>query len=347
MVHQNALQCIGNTPIVKLNRVGGDCLANLYGKLEFLNPGGSVKDRIGYYLIEDAEKRGLLKPGGTIVEATSGNTGIGLGMAAAIKGYKCVFVLPDKMSAEKINFLRSFGAEVVVTPSGVEPEDPKSHYSVARKIAQDTPNSFLTNQYDNLANREAHYTVTGPEIWKQMPEIDALVGGMGTGGTLCGTGKFLKEKKPSVQLVCVDPIGSIIFDVWKHGKIVNHPKPYMIEGIGEDFIPKNFDLSIIDDVVPTEDKESFLMARDLLHKEGLFAGISSGAAVAGAIKWAKSLGQKAKGLNILIIIPDSGDRYMSKIWSDRFLKNANIIDDKNSGLKPVRVIEGAKSPEIY
>ena len=347
MVYQNALQCIGNTPIVRLNRVGGDCVANLYAKLEFMNPGGSVKDRIGYYLIEDAEKRGLLKPGGTVVEATSGNTGVGLGMAAAIKGYQCVFVLPDKMSTEKINFLRSFGAEVVVTPAGVEPEDPRSHYSVARKIAKDTPNSFLTNQYDNLANREAHYTKTGPEIWEQFPEIDVMVAGMGTGGTLCGTGKFLKEKNPAVKLVCVDPIGSIIFDVWKHGKPLHAPAPYRIEGIGEDFIPKNFDLSIIDDVVPIEDKESFLMARDLLHKEGLFAGISAGGAVYGAIKWAKQQGEKARNKNILIVLPDSGDRYMSKIWSDRYLSDAQFIDQKNKGLKPLRIIEGAKSPEIF
>lgn len=209
-IHENALSCIGNTPIVRLNRVAKGVPGNFFGKLEFMNPGGSVKDRIGAYLIEDAEKRGELKPGGTVVEATSGNTGVGLGMAAAIKGYQCVFVLPDKMAAEKIQFLRAFGAEVVITPTGVEPQDPRSHYSVARRIAKETPNAFLANQYDNLANRRAHYERTGPEILRQMPEIDALVAGMGTGGTITGTGMYLKEKKPGVKLVCAELIGGFL-----------------------------------------------------------------------------------------------------------------------------------------
>src|SRR6185437_13904136 len=196
MIYENAIQMIGNTPIVKLNRVTQGISANFFGKIEFMNPGGSIKDRIGWAMIEDAEKKGLLKPGGTIVECTSGNTGVGLAIAAAIKGYKCIFVLPDKMSDEKIRNLRAFGAKVVVTPTAVEPDDPRSYYQVSRRLARETPNSIYINQYDNLSNREAHYKMTGPEILEQMPEIDVFVAGIGTGGTVCGVGKYLKEKKP-------------------------------------------------------------------------------------------------------------------------------------------------------
>ncbi len=343
-VHKNALSCIGNTPIVRLNRVIKDSPANFYGKLEFMNPGGSVKDRIGFYLIEDAEKRGDLKPGGTVVEATSGNTGIGLAMAAAIKGYKTIFVLPEKMSAEKINFLRAFGAEVVITPIGVEPEDPRSHYSVARRLAKETPNSFLANQYDNLANRRAHYEKTGPEILEQMPEIDAFVAGMGTGGTITGTGQYLKEKKPSVKLICADPIGSIILDVFQNGKQTKPSSPYKVEGIGEDFIPKNFDIPLLDAVVQVNDTDSLSMARALLHEEGLFAGTSAGTAVAAAVQWANSQPNRGKGLNILIIIPDSGDRYMSKLWNDEWMQDNGVLAPGARKMPKVTLIEGAKLP---
>ena len=344
MPFNNALQCIGNTPIVRLSKFEKLCSAELYGKLEFMNPGGSVKDRIGYYLIEDAEKRGVLKPGGTIVEATSGNTGIGLGMAAAIKGYKAVFVLPDKMSAEKINFLRAFGAEVVITPSGVEPTDPRSHYSVARKIASETANSFLVNQYDNLANREAHYEKTGPEIWAQFPELDAVVAGMGTGGTLCGTGRFLKEKKKTIQLVCADPVGSIIYDVFKHGKALSPAGPYKIEGIGEDFIPKNFDLDLLDEVVQVQDVASMNCARSLLLEEGLFVGTSSGACLAAAIQWANTLPNQGKGLKILIFLPDSGDRYMSKLWNDEWMSENGLMTPESKPMPKVSLWKDAKAP---
>jgi cystathionine beta-synthase len=348
-IHANALSCIGKTPIVRLNRTvkewnGKPTKANFFAKLEFMNPGGSVKDRIGAYLIEDAEKRGALKPGGTVVEATSGNTGVGLGMAAAIKGYKATFVLPDKMSAEKINFLRAFGAEVVLTPSGVEPTDPRSHYSVAEKIAKETPNSFLVGQYDNLANRRAHYENTGPEILEQMPEIDALVAGMGTGGTITGTGQYLKEKKASVKLVCADPIGSIIHEVYTTGKQTKPAAPYRVEGIGEDFIPKNFELPLLDAVMPISDQDSLLMARRLLTEEGLFVGTSAGTAVSAALAWADSLGEKAKGLNILIIIPDSGDRYMSKLWNDAWMEENGILSATSKRMPKVTLIEGAKAP---
>lgn len=348
-IHENALSAIGNTPIVRLGRTvrewnGKPTVANFFAKLEFMNPGGSVKDRIGAYLIEDAEKRGELRPGGTVVEATSGNTGIGLGMAAAIKGYKTVFVLPDKMAAEKINFLRAFGAEIYLTPTSAEPEDPRSHYSVARRIAKETPNAFLVNQYDNLANRRAHYERTGPEILGQMPEIDAFVAGMGTGGTITGTGQYLKEKKPSVKLVCADPVGSIIHEVYTTGKQTKPAQPYKVEGIGEDFIPKNFDLPLLDAVVQVNDIESLTMARRLLTEEGLFVGTSAGTALVAALKWADAAGADAKGKNVLVLLPDSGDRYMSKLWNDAWMEENGILDAKSKRMPKVTLIEGAKTP---
>jgi cystathionine beta-synthase len=348
-LHPNALAAIGNTPIVRLHRIvkewnGKPVAANFFAKLEFMNPGGSVKDRIGGYLIEDAEKRGELKPGGTVVEATSGNTGIGLAMAAAIKGYKTVFVLPDKMAAEKISFLRAFGAEVVLTPTAVEPDDPRSHYSVARRIAKDTPNAFLVNQYDNLANRRAHYERTGPEVFRQMPEIDAFVAGMGTGGTITGTGQYLKEKKPSVKLVCADPIGSIIHEVFTTGKQTKPSSPYKVEGIGEDFIPKNFELPMLDAVIQVSDQDSLTMARRLLNEEGLFVGTSAGTALAAGLKWAESQPAGAAGKNILILLPDSGDRYMSKLWNDAWMEENGFLGKTARRMPRVTLIEGAVTP---
>jgi cystathionine beta-synthase len=299
-----------------------------------MNPGGSIKDRIGWWLIEDAEKKGLLKPGGTIVEGTSGNTGVGLAIAAAIKGYQCVFVLPDKMSNEKIQNLRAFGAKVVVTPTAVEPDDPRSYYQVSRRLARETPNSIYMNQYDNLANRESHYAITGPEILRQMPDIDVFVAGIGTGGTICGVGKYLKEKKPSVKVLAVDPIGSIVYDYFKTGKMQTLPKTYKIEGIGEDFIPKNYDFSVIDDIIQVGDKESFLATRDLLTKEGLYCGISSGSALMGTLHWLKlmaSQGQDFKGKKVLVILPDSGNRYMSKVFNEDWMREAGFLEKTSLG----------------
>jgi cystathionine beta-synthase len=330
-VFENVLQAIGNTPICRLNRVTQGLSATIYAKLEFMNPGGSIKDRIGWYMIEDAEQKGLLQPGGMLVEGTSGNTGVGLAMAAAIKGYKCTFVLPDKMSAEKIRNLRAFGARVVVTPTAVEPDDPRSYYQVSRRLARETENAIYLNQYDNLSNREAHYKMTGPEILKQMPDIDVLIAGIGTGGTICGIGKYLKEKRPSVQIVAVDPVGSIVYDYFKSGKIQTLPKTYKIEGIGEDFIPKNYDLSVIDDMVQVEDRESFLMTRDLLTKEGLYCGISSGSAVCGVIHWVKAQGEKLKGKKVLVILPDSGNRYTSKVFDDDWMREAGFLERNSMG----------------
>lgn len=333
-VKTNILETIGNTPIVRLNHVTQGLQPTFWAKLEYFNPGGSVKDRIGGALIEDFEKRGLLKPGGTIVEGTSGNTGVGLAIAAAIKGYKCIFVLPDKMSEEKIRTLRAFGARVVVTPTAVEPEDPRSYYQVSRRLAQETPNAVYINQYDNLANREAHFQATGPEILKQMPEVDAFVAGMGTGGTLCGTGRYLKEHKASCQVIGVDPIGSIVYETFKTGKATHPAQGYKLEGIGEDFIPQNYDFSVIDDIVQVGDKESFLMTRELLTKEGIYCGVSAGAAVVAATKWAReqqAQGKDLRGKNVLIILPDSGNRYLSKVFNDDWMREAGFIEPKALG----------------
>jgi cystathionine beta-synthase len=330
MIYSNILGAIGNTPIVRLNRVTSGLDAEIYVKLEFMNPGGSIKDRIGYWLIEDAEKRGVLKPGGTIIEGTSGNTGVGLAIAAAIKGYQCIFVLPDKMSDEKIKSLRAFGAKVVVTPTAVEPDDPKSYYSVSRRLAQDTPNSFYIDQYNNLANRDCHFNNTGPEILSQMPDIDVFIAGIGTGGTICGNGRYFKENKPSVEVVAIDPIGSIVYDKFKTGNDVP-AHTYKIEGIGEDFIPKNYDFDVIDDMVQVEDKESFLMTRELLVKEGIYSGVSSGSAVVGAIRWIKEQGTRLSGKKILIMLPDSGNRYLTKVYDDAWMREAGFIEEPSMG----------------
>lgn len=331
MICDSILEAIGNTPIVRLHRVAAGVSADLVAKLEFLNPGGSIKDRIGYWLVEDAERRGTLKPGGTIVEGTSGNTGFGLAIAAAIKGYQCVFVLPDKMSEEKIRNLRAFGARVVVTPTAVEPEDPRSYYSVARRLARETPNAVYIDQYNNLANRECHYRMTGPEILEQLPDIDVLIAGIGTGGTVCGVGRYLKEHRAGVRVVAVDPVGSIVYEVFKTGKAVTRPKTYKIEGIGEDFIPGNYDFDVLDEVVQVNDKESFLMTRSLLTREGIFAGISSGAAVVGAIKYLRQNERELRGKKALVILPDGGNRYLSKVFSDDWMREAGFLDAAGLG----------------
>ncbi len=328
MIYNSVLDAIGNTPIVRLNRVAVNSAANFYAKLEFINPGGSIKDRIGFWMIEDAERNGRLKPGGTIIEGTSGNTGVGLAMAAAIKGYQCVFILPDKMSQEKIKNLRSFGARVVVTPTAVEPDDPRSYYSVSRRLAQEIPNSLYIDQYNNLSNREYHYQHTAPEILEQMPEIDVLVAGIGTGGTITGCGKYLKEKKSGVEIVAVDPIGSIVYEVFKTGENKTPAEGYLIEGIGEDFIPDNYDFAQIDDMVQVGDKESFLMTRELLTSEGIYSGVSSGGAVVGALKWVKQQGKRLHGKNVLVIFPDSGNRYSSKVYDDDWMREVGFLESK-------------------
>ena len=332
MIYNSVIEAIGNTPIVRLNRVAENVGAHVYAKLEFTNPGGSIKDRIGFWMIEDAEKRGALKPGGTIIEGTSGNTGVGLAMAAAIKGYKCVFILPDKMSREKIKNLRSFGARVVVTPTAVEPDDPRSYYSVSRRMAQEIPNSLYIDQYNNLSNREYHYQRTGPEILEQMPEIDVFVAGIGTGGTITGVGKCLKENKPGAEIIAVDPIGSIVYEVFKTGENKTPAEGYLIEGIGEDFIPGNYDFDQIDDIVQVGDKESFLMTRELLTGEGIYSGVSSGSAVVGALKWIRQQGGRLDNKNVLVIFPDSGNRYSSKVYDDDWMREAGFLESKTGNV---------------
>ncbi len=326
------LDAVGKTPIVKLQRVASDVAADVYVKCEYLNPAGSMKDRMTLHLIDRAEARGELQPGGTIIEATSGNTGAALAMIAAVRGYKCIFVMPDKMSLEKIASLRAYGARVVVCPTAVEPEDPRSYYSVAERLARETPGAFYTRQYENLDNPGGHYASTGPELWEQTGgEIDVLVAGLGTGGTITGTGRYLKEHKPEVQLVGVDPVGSLYYDFVKSGRVTK-PFIYKVEGIGEDFFPKTIDLRILDEIVRVDDKECFLMARALLRDEGLYVGGSAGAAVAGAIKYARQTGKRQ---NIVVILPDSAAKYLSKIFNDEWMRENGFLDDE-PGLGTIR-----------
>jgi cystathionine beta-synthase len=336
--YANILDAVGRTPIVKLNRVTEGLAADIYVKCEYMNPAGSMKDRIAINIVNAAEREGRLKPGGTIVEATSGNTGAGLAMVAAVRGYKTIFVMPDKMSQEKIAALRAWGAKVVVCPTAVEPEDPRSYYSVSRRLAEETPNAILANQYHNPANPEGHYLSTGPELWAQTGgEIDVFVAGMGTGGTLSGTGKYLKEHKPEVQIVGVDPVGSLYYDYVKTGQVTK-AFTYKVEGIGEDFFPSTMNLKILDDVVRVDDRECFLMTRDLVRLEGLYVGGSAGAAVAGAIKYARA---RQKKENIVVLLPDGAGKYLSKIFNDDWMRENGFLD-KEPSLGTVRELMNAR-----
>jgi len=325
-VFDSILGAIGKTPLVKLGRIGRDLPVPLYAKLEFMNPGGSVKDRVGVFIIEQAEKRGELKPRGTIVEATSGNTGVGLAIVAALKGYKTIFVMPDKMSNEKILLLRAYGAKVVITPTAVEPDDPSSYYEVAKKFARETPNAILANQYHNPDNPLTHELTTGPELWEQTDgRVTDVIMGMGTGGTISGVGRYLKSKNPDIKIVGVDIEGSILTEIWQNkGKIPKgaYPKTYKVERIGEDFLPSATDLSVVDWIERANDKESFLWARQLVKQEGIFAGGSSGSAIAGAIKYSRRLeGDRLP----VVILPDSGSRYLSKFYDDKWMRESGFL----------------------
>ena len=317
------LSFIGSTPLIRLRRVADAQGAHLWVKPEFLNPAGSIKDRMALYIIEKAEREGKLKPGGTIVENTSGNTGMGVAMVAAVKGYKAIFTIPDKMSSEKIDTLKAFGAKVVVTPTNVPADSPQSYYETAKRIHSEIPGSFYLNQYHNPDNIEAHYNTTGPEIWQQTEgKIDYFVAGIGTGGTLSGAGRYLKEQKPDICVVAVDPRGSVFYDYWKTGKIPT-PEVYKVEGIGEDMLVDALDWDVVDEMYQVDDGQCFRMARRLTTEEGLFAGGSSGGAAHVAVEVARKAGP---GKNVVCVLPDSGTRYLSKIFSDEWMRDNGFLE---------------------
>lgn len=327
MSYNNLLETIGNTPLVKLNAIAAQVKPQVYVKLEYFNPGNSVKDRIALKMIEDAERDGQLKPGGTIIEGTSGNTGMGLAIVAAIKGYHCIFTMSDKQSQEKIDVLRSLGAEVIVCPTNVEPSDPRSYYSVAKKLNREIPNSFYPNQYDNLSNTQAHYETTGPEIWEQSEgKITHFICGLGTCGTMTGVAKYLKEKNPKIQCIGIDTYGSVFKKYKENGTFdENEIYPYLTEGIGEDILPKNADFSLVDRVEKITDRDAFVMTRKLARMEGILVGGSSGSAVAGALRIAESL---TKNDFVVAILPDHGTRYLGKIFNDAWMKAHGFLEEE-------------------
>jgi cystathionine beta-synthase len=329
MYYNSIIETIGNTPLVKLNKVAKGIKGTILAKVEYFNPGNSVKDRMAVKMIEDAEKAGKLKPGGTIIEGTSGNTGMGLALTAIAKGYKCIFTMSDKQSQEKINILRAVGAEVIVCPTNVAPDDPRSYYSVAKRLNQEIPNSIYPNQYDNLSNSLAHYETTGPEMWEQTEgKITHYACGVGTGGTICGAAKYLKEKNPDIITVGIDTYGSV-FKKYKETGIFDENEifPYMTEGIGEDILPKNVDFSLIDTFIKVTDKDAAVMTRRLAREEGLFVGWSCGSAVFGALEYAR------EHLNendvMVIILPDHGTRYLNKIYNDNWMKDHGFLEARD------------------
>jgi cystathionine beta-synthase len=332
------LQLIGNTPILKLTKLTQNTQATVLAKLEYFNPGGSIKDRIGIQMIEAAEVEGLIKPGYTIVEPTSGNTGLGLAMAAIAKGYKMIFTLPDKMSKEKIDLLRAFGAKVIITPTNVAPDHPANYVKVAERIAKETPNAFMPNQYMNKANPLTHYKTTGPEIWRQTGgKIDVLVATMGTGGTISGIAKYLKEQNPKIRVVGVDPEGSLYHHEFYGTTATADLHSYKVEGIGEDFLPSTLNLKIVDEVVTVNDKDAFQTARELAQKEGVFAGGSAGAAVHVALKVAEKLG---KDKTVLVIIPDTGRNYLNKFYSDEWMIENGYTEGKEEKISVSHLLSG-------
>jgi len=330
--YESVLDTIGWTPLIRLTRVTKDVRTPVYAKAEFYNPGGSIKDRIGLPIIEAAERSGSLKPGGVIVEGTSGNTGVGLALAAALRGYRCIFTMPDKMSQEKVRLLKAFGAEVIVTPTAVPPDHPDNYLETAKRIAKNTPNSIFANQFYNDANPEAHYRTTGPEIWEQTEgKVTHLVYAAGTGGTISGVGKFLKEQNPKIQIVAGDPAGSILAEKWRtKGKASPEGEPYKVEGIGQDKVPGTLDMSVVDDFVTVSDKEAFSMARRLTREEGLFVGGSSGLIVHVALQLARSVND-ARGC-IVAVLPDTGERYLSKLYNDEWMRENQLLEADRTSL---------------
>jgi cystathionine beta-synthase len=336
-IYDSLLDAIGRTPLLRLNRIGTGLDCELLAKLEMLNPGGSVKDRIGLRMIEAAEKEGKLRPGGTVVEPTSGNTGVGLAMAAALRGYRCIFTMPDKMSQEKILLLRAYGAEVVITPTAVPPESPESYYRVADRLTEEIPGAFQPNQYHNVENPNAHHATTGPEIWEQTQgRITHLVVSVGTGGTVTGAGRFLKEKNPDIEVIGVDPEGSIFTSDEIH--------PYLVEGIGKESWPDTLDRDIIDRWVTVGDRDSFLMARRLTRQEGLLAGGSSGTVLVGALEIAKSLGRSDV---VVVILPDSGRNYLSKIYNESWMLEHGFIERPGTSARIGEVLAQKRTIEAH
>lgn len=331
MIYNSIIETIGDTPLVRLNKVNEGIPGEILVKVEYFNPGNSMKDRMAIKMVEDAEKAGLLKPGGTIIEGTSGNTGMGLALAGIAKGYKCIFTMADKQSKEKIDILKAVGAEVIVCPTNVAPDDPRSYYSVAKKLNEDIPNSFYPNQYDNLSNWKAHYETTGPEIWRDTEgRITHYAAGVGTGGTISGTSKFLKEQDPSVLSIGIDTYGSV-FKKYKETGIFdeNEIYPYLTEGIGEDILPKNVDFSLIDHIIKVTDKDAAVMTRRLSREEGLFVGWSAGSAVHGALEYARE-NLKPED-RMVILLPDHGSRYIGKVYNDDWMKNHGFLENKTYG----------------
>lgn len=327
MWYNNVLETIGNTPLIKLNSVSKDLPCTVLAKVEYFNPGNSMKDRMALKMLEVAEQEGKIKPGGTIIECTSGNTGMGLALAAVVKGYKCIFATTDKQSKEKVDIMKAVGAEVVVCPTNVEPEDPRSYYSVAARLAREIPNSYHMNQYDNLANRLAHYETTGPEIWKQTEgKVTHLVVATGTGGSITGIGKFLKEKNPNIQVWAIDVFGSLLKKYHDTGELdVNQVHPYITEGIGEDFVPQNYDMNIIDLFEQVNDKDGAIMARRISREEGIFVGYSAGTAVQGIVQLKNKL---KKDDLVVVIFNDHGSRYVGKIYNDQWMMERGFLEVK-------------------
>lgn len=326
-IKQNILETIGNTPLIKLNKITRHLPATVLAKVDYFNPGNSIKDRMAVKMIEVAEKEGKLKPGGTIIECTSGNTGMGLALAACVKGYKCIFTTTDKQSKEKMDILKAVGAEVIVCPTNVEPDDPRSYYSIARRLAAEIPNSFHCNQYDNLANRQAHYETTGPEIWKQTDgKITHLVCTAGTGGTVTGTAMYLKEQNPNIKIWAIDVFGSLLTKYFKTGEIdMNEVHPYISEGFGEDFVPENYNMKVIDHFEQVTDKDGAVMARRLAKEEGLFCGYSAGSCLQGLMQLGNQL---TKDDVVVVIFHDHGSRYVAKIYNDQWMMERGFLDVK-------------------
>jgi len=331
MIYNSIVETIGNTPMVRLNKIGKDIPCTILVKVEYFNPGNSTKDRMALKMVEDAEKAGLLKPGGTIIEGTSGNTGMGLALAAIAKGYRCIFTMADKQSQEKINILKAVGAEVIVCPTNVEPEDPRSYYSVARKLNADIPNSYYPNQYDNLSNAAAHFETTGPEIWRQSGgKITHYVATVGTGGSMCGTARFLKKQNSAMRAIGVDTYGSV-FKKYKETGVFdrNEIYPYLTEGFGEDILPKNVDFDAIDQFMKVSDKDGAIMARRLSREEGLFVGWSSGSAMHGALEYARE--HLKAGDVMVVLLPDHGTRYLNKVYNDNWMKDHGFLEERTFG----------------